>query len=207
MEGTWNHNTSHYRCRYPADYALANTIQHPRTVYLREAAILPSLDRWLARLFDHQHLDATCQTLAAATEPDTASTAAAEAARRTLRDCDQRLARYRAALDAGADPALVAAWIAETQAERASAEHASAATRTTPTTTAAQIRAMLEGLPEIVQVLADASPRDKGKLYEAFGLELVYYPDRRTVSVTADPTGEAGVRKVCRRGDLNPHAL
>jgi hypothetical protein len=66
---------------------------------------------------------------------------------------------------------------------------------------------MLEGLPEIVQVLADASPRDKGKLYEAFGLELVYYPDRRTVSVTADPTGEAGVRKVCRRGDLNPHAL
>ena len=37
---------------------------------LREAAILPALDRWLARLFDHQHLDATCQTLAAA-EPDT----------------------------------------------------------------------------------------------------------------------------------------
>jgi site-specific DNA recombinase len=127
MEGTWNHDAPHYRCRHPSEYALANTIAHPRTVYLREAAILPSLDHWLARLFDHQHLDATCQTLAAATEPSTTTTAA-DAVRRTLRACDQRLVRYRAALDAGADPALVTAWIAETQAERASAEQAHAAT-------------------------------------------------------------------------------
>ena len=59
---------------------------------------------------------------------------------------------------------------------------------------------MLEGLPDIVQLLADAPPHDKGRLYEAFGLQLTYHPDRRTV-VTADPTGEAGVRKVRRRGD------
>jgi site-specific DNA recombinase len=207
MEGAWNHDRAHYRCRYPSEYALTNTIQHPRTVYLREAAILPSLDRWLARLFDDQHLDGTCQTLAAATEPDTASTAAAEAAQRILRDCDQRLARYRAALDAGADPELVTTWIAETQAERVSAEQAYAAARSAPAMTTAEVRTLIEGLPEIVQVLADAPPHDKANLYEAFGLELTYHPDRRTVTVTADPTRQAGVHKGCRRGDLNPHAL
>jgi len=193
MEGTWNHNRPHYRCRYPGEYALTNSIQHPRTVYLREAAILPGLDRWLAQLFDHQHLDATCQTLAAATAPSTQTTAGAESARRTLRNCDQRLTRYRAALDAGADPALVAAWIAETQAERATAEQAHAATRTAPTMTAAEVRALIEELPEIVQVLADTPPHDKAQLYEAFGLKLTYHPDRRTVTVTADPTRQARV--------------
>jgi site-specific DNA recombinase len=207
MEGTWNHDAPHYRCRYPSEYALANAIVHPRTIYLREAAILPSLDHWLEQLFDHQHLDATCQTLAAATEPSTTTTAAADAARRTLHDCDRRLVRYRAALDAGADPTLVTAWIAETQAERASAEQAHAATRSAPTMTTAEVRTLIEGLPKIVQVLADAPPHDKAKLYEAFGLELTYHPERRTVTVSADPTRQAGVRKVCRRGDLNPHAL
>jgi site-specific DNA recombinase len=118
----------------------------------------PGLDRWLAGPFDHQHFDATCQTLAAATEPDAASTGAAEVARRTLRDCDQRLACYRAALDAGADPALVAGWIAETQAQRASAEHARATTGTASIMRAAQVRAVLEELPDIVEVPADTPP-------------------------------------------------
>lgn len=27
MQGTWNHGHAHYRCRYPAEYALAN---HPQ---------------------------------------------------------------------------------------------------------------------------------------------------------------------------------
>ena len=207
MEGTWNHHQPHYRCRYPSEYALTNSIQHPRTVYLREIAILPGLDRWLAQLFDHQHLEATCQTLAATTAPSTPTAAAAEASRRTIRDCDQRLARYRAALDAGADPALVAAWIAETQAERATAEQAHAATRPAPAMTPAEVRTLIKGLPDIVQMLADTPPHDKAQLYEAFGLELTYHPDRRTVIVTADPTRQTGVRKGCRRGDLNPHVL
>jgi hypothetical protein len=34
-------------------------------------------------------------------------------------DCDRRLTQYRAALDAGADPASVARWITQTEAERA----------------------------------------------------------------------------------------
>ena len=36
-----------------------------------------------------------------------------------IAECDRKLAQYRAALDAGANPATVAAWIAETEAEKA----------------------------------------------------------------------------------------
>ncbi|MEU4717608.1 hypothetical protein AB0F73_28690 [Micromonospora purpureochromogenes] len=43
-------------------------------------------------------------------------------ARATIAECDAKLERYRAALDAGADPTVVIGWIAQTQAERTRAE-------------------------------------------------------------------------------------
>jgi len=43
-------------------------------------------------------------------------------ARRQVAECDRKLARHRAALEAGADPAVVTAWIREVQAARAEAE-------------------------------------------------------------------------------------
>lgn len=45
----------YYRCRFPQEYALANKVEHPRNVYLREDAAVPRLDRWLARLFEPRH--------------------------------------------------------------------------------------------------------------------------------------------------------
>jgi len=38
---------------------------------------------------------------------------------RRIADCDRKIAQYRAALDAGGDPAIIARWITETEAERA----------------------------------------------------------------------------------------
>jgi site-specific DNA recombinase len=208
MEGTWNHDAPHYRCRYPAEYALANTIEHPKAVYVRETLIVPRLDRWLCRQFDDDHLLATCQALAAATQPDPAASNAVEAARRTLRDCDAQLARYRVALDAGVDPTVVAGWIAETQARRAKAERALTTAGPATRSSASAIGALLGGLPDKVRMLAEAPPSEKAGLYRAFGVNLTYQPARNLVVVTADPEGvEAGVRKLCRRGDLNPHVL
>ncbi|MGW4642775.1 hypothetical protein ACWEN6_29950 [Sphaerisporangium sp. NPDC004334] len=51
MQGNRNNHQPHYRCRYPAEYALANKVDRPKTVYLREAEVLPSLDAWLATEF------------------------------------------------------------------------------------------------------------------------------------------------------------
>jgi hypothetical protein len=32
VQGTWNHGRAHYRCRFPAEDALANRIEHPAAV-------------------------------------------------------------------------------------------------------------------------------------------------------------------------------
>lgn len=48
--------------------------------------------------------------------------ARATEARRVIADCDQRLARYRAALEAGTDSKLVAQWTAEVTTTRAAAQ-------------------------------------------------------------------------------------
>ena len=69
-------------------------------------------------MFDPDHLDATCEALAAASEPDEPAAARREGAQRKVADCDARLGRYRAALEAGADPVVVAGWMAEVKGER-----------------------------------------------------------------------------------------
>ncbi len=45
MQGHWNHDLAHYRCRYPAEYALANKVDHPKTVYLPRTRSSPSSTR------------------------------------------------------------------------------------------------------------------------------------------------------------------
>jgi hypothetical protein len=61
---------------------------------------------------------------ASPTSPPTtpARTPKLEAARRSLAECNQRLSRYRAALEAGTDPALIARWTAEVTAQRVMAQ-------------------------------------------------------------------------------------
>jgi len=108
LQGQWVHGQAYYRCRYPAEYAAAAGFEHPRSVNLREADLLPGIDAWLARLTDPDHLQATCETIAAASHTSAALDAEREVATLALADCDRRLGRYRAALEAGTDPAVSA---------------------------------------------------------------------------------------------------
>jgi len=48
MQGSWNHDQAHYRCVVATEYALANNSDHPKALYLRESAVLPEPDRWIA---------------------------------------------------------------------------------------------------------------------------------------------------------------
>jgi site-specific DNA recombinase len=32
MQGHWANNAPYYRCRFPAEYALANRVEHPLSV-------------------------------------------------------------------------------------------------------------------------------------------------------------------------------
>jgi hypothetical protein len=99
-------------------------------------------------------------------------------ARRVIADCDQHLARYRAALEAGTDPALVAQWTAEVTATRAAAQirlrdtTAARPARMTPD----EIKTLVASLGNLLTVLRDADPDDKAEVYRELGLRLTYQP-------------------------------
>jgi site-specific DNA recombinase len=194
MQGSWNHKQAYYRCRYPAEYALPRRAQHPPTVYVREAQIVPSLDDWIAGVFEPDRLEETCRALAETQEPAPEDGGRQEAARRTLADCDARLARYRKALEAGTDPSVVARWITEVQAERRAAEEGLRQRRPAAAPTEDDIRAMIESLEDLVGVRSAAEPAKKAALYESLGLALTYEPSKRRVLVEADLGGVRPVR-------------
>jgi site-specific DNA recombinase len=76
------------------------------------------IDPWLASLFDDDRIDETCEILAGASGPDPDTEDRETRLRREIADVDRRLERYRAVLDQGGDPAVVARWISDAQLER-----------------------------------------------------------------------------------------
>jgi site-specific DNA recombinase len=113
MQGQHSNQAPYYRCRYPREYALASHVRHPGNVYLRETDLPPAIDRWLAVIFAPHRLEQTIREMHESQDPSpgTAGLAPpAEDTRALIAACDARLARYQAALDAGADPQAVAEW-------------------------------------------------------------------------------------------------
>ncbi len=49
MQGTRNNGAAYYRCRFPREYARANSIDHPANVYLREDRLIEPLLEWICR--------------------------------------------------------------------------------------------------------------------------------------------------------------
>jgi DNA invertase Pin-like site-specific DNA recombinase len=186
MQGSWNHNQAYYRCRYPTEYALPRRAEHPPTVYVREAQIVPPLDDWISGIFEPDRLEETCHALAEAQEPAPEEDGRAETARRALADCDARLDRYREALEAGTDPAVVGRWVSDVQAERRSAEEELRRRRPTAVLTEDDIRAMVESIADLVGVLEAAEPPKKADLYESLGLSLIYQPRDKKVLLETD---------------------
>lgn len=189
MSGQFNHGEPYYRCRYLSEYAGA-TGKHPSTVYLREADLLPGLDAWLLSVFDPKNLDGAVAALAAAQEPDDGALARAEAARRAVKGCDTRLAKYRSALEAGADAAVVASWIKEVEADRLHAERELASTASVAEPLSeAEIRALVTSQRKVLRSLAKATPEQRAQIYsQTMGLRITYNPDKpEWASVEAKP--------------------
>jgi site-specific DNA recombinase len=200
MQGSWNNGRAHYRCLFSAEYAGVRDDAHRAAIYLREDVIVPKLDDWLARLFDPAHLDETVAELTAASAmPRDEDTAGLDAARRLLADCDARLAKYRSALEGGADPTVVATWIAEVQGERIAAERVLAEQRAEQND-AASLRELLVELGPIRDVLARADIDAKALVYAELGLSLTYRPAEDRVLVEASPR----VRNCVSEGGLEP---
>ncbi|HET8659615.1 MAG TPA: recombinase family protein [Micromonosporaceae bacterium] len=203
MQGQHSHDVAYYRCRYPADYALANRVDHPKNVIMREDAATEPIDRWLACVFDPSHRDQTTQLLARQ-----ASAAVPPAAPRQRPDrditaeLDRKIARYKQALDEGASPTVVAAWIAEAQQQHDTALASRPATRKVDPAdpmTAEDIASLVAELGDIAAALHEAPPGHKLDLYRSLHLRLTYSPETRTVHATID-LGEHRWDLVCVRG-------
>ncbi|MDI5969923.1 hypothetical protein POF50_011340 [Streptomyces sp. SL13] len=185
MQGNWNNGRAHYRCRFPNEYAVANKLDHPLTVYIREDAILDPLDTWLAESLSASSVEQSLMELDASRPVNDLQI---ETARRSLEECDRKLSRHRAALEAGADPALVAQWSREVQAERAVAEAHLAMIGSQQTAGGRmgreQIRDVVAALGGLLNVLRKAAPEDKAEVYRELGLTLTY--DHETQKVLAE---------------------
>jgi site-specific DNA recombinase len=203
MQGSWNHDRPHYRCTFLSQYAAKNKVNHPPAVYVREDQLLPELDSWLSELFSPGALPQTVLDLEAA-QPD--EPRPDEAAQSEIAECDAKLKQHRAALEAGADPALVTSWMNETQARRSVAEARLRKPAGRRRMTRDEITSLVTALGDVMRVLRDADPADKAEVYSRLGLTLTYHPGGKRVIAEVRPNLGVYVSE-CPRGDLNPHAL
>ncbi len=189
MGGKWNNGQAYYLCRYPAEYALANRISHPKNVYLREADVLGQVDDWLGELFAPDGIDATVNQLAeqAARLEDPAAQARAEAARARIADYDAKIGRYRVSLDAGGDPAVIGPWIAETQAKKVTAQAEIRTATGRRHMSREEIEAVVAAFSDLARVVQEADAADKADIYAKLRLTLTYQPEEKLVQATIKP--------------------
>jgi site-specific DNA recombinase len=165
MQGSFNNGRPHYRCKLAAEYALANKVDHPKTVYVREDRIETAIDAWLAELFDPAHIDDTCRLLAQIDgSPEDAARIAA--AHRLIADTDDRLAKLTAAIEAGSPADLVAPRMQQLRTDKLRAEAELRAARPSTTWSPHEVRELVDGLGDIATVLADADKKQKAQLYD-----------------------------------------
>ena len=145
-----------------SEYAMVNRIDHPKVVYLREAEILGDVDGWLATAFTPDRISAVIDMMA-----DQMTDPGAEKAadlRRQLARCDRKLVQYRAALDAGADPAEVTGWINDVKKERVRLERGVKAAPRGTGISRDEIADVLQRTGDLAQLAINAAPEDKADL-------------------------------------------
>ncbi|GAA4955939.1 recombinase family protein [Actinoplanes utahensis] len=211
MVGNPNHGRLYYRCTASRDYVRQHQISHPPALYLREDQIVTPIDRFLREeltgpaLTDNLHRVAEAQYRAAVAAHDTAGEI--DQLRQAIADADIKISRYRATLDAGGDPTLIADWISETTAIKKAAQARLGLTEVPPQRmTTDQIDAIAEAFNDLFRLLRDAEPRDKAELYSRIGLRMTYRPGPETLIAEVSTPASSRVFDWCPRGDLNPHA-
>lgn len=195
MQGQHSHDVAYYRCRYPADYALANRVEHPKNVIMREDHAIGPIDAWIAAVFDPARRDQTIEELAGQISTQTRPAPPRQRSGGEIAaEFDKKIARYKQALDQGASAAVVTAWIAEAEQQRNTAlasqpapahPHASK-DDTSRVMTAQDIAALLTELGDIATALAQATPEHKLDLYRALRLRLTYCAETQTVHTAID---------------------
>jgi len=197
MEGAWRSNRSHesvgrtlYRCNLAASRALAPELKdHPRSLYVREDAIVGPLDQWIGTLVTPEAL---------ATHQIQHGSGTKEAhLRAELGDVQRKIAALISALEAGVAMSEISEQLSRRTKERAGIEAKIRQLPSTRTLTEEQIRAALEDLGGVAELLGNALPSTRAKVYVSLGVRLDYDHDNKRVTASAD---QACVFNRVRRG-------
>jgi hypothetical protein len=140
---------------------------------------------WIGELFAPANLDDTVRALVGAQDlPEEAGNAVA--ARERLATAQAQLSRLQAAITAGANPAGLVEAINQAQADRAAVQ-ADLATPTKDALSMGDVRAMIESLGDVCELITDGSPADQAKLYRELRLDVLYEHQEAAVTITAAP--------------------
>ena len=212
MDGSVNHGRIYYRCKASRDYVRQHCISHPPVLYLRQESIAGPVDQFLTDELGHDSLSEALRRITDAHHraalAEHHATDESTPLRATIQECDTKIANYRAALDAGGDPVLIAGWIRETTAIKSATQARLSLTTATPQRMSEdQIAEIVGALGGLMTLLKQADTRDRAEIYSRVGLRMTYRPGTETVLAEIVSSDLDGVPMRCPRGDLNPHAL
>ncbi|WP_204299905.1 hypothetical protein [Actinoplanes campanulatus] len=128
--------------------------------------------------------------------------------RQAIADADAKISRYRATLDAGGDPALIANWISETTTIKKAAQARLGLTEVPPQRMSAdQVDAIAEAFDDLFRLLRDADPRDKAELCSRIGLRMIYRPGPETLIAEVSTPASYRVFVWCPRIDTDQYPI
>ena len=170
-------------------------LKHPKSLSIREDHLLPTIDSWLGQLFDERHLEKTIDTMANIDTNDSTSLEELDA-RRTIKDCDKRIANFEIACGVSDDPDTIAGFtrrIESVRSERKGAELRLRRATTGRGLTPNEIRDIVKNLTDAVALLTNATPQDRRKVYEAAKLEILYDHENNRAQLSVAPRVTGGV--------------
>ncbi|MBA2324687.1 MAG: recombinase family protein [Pseudonocardiales bacterium] len=187
MEASPRAHGMYYRC--PARTLAPNSpvlAEHPPAVYVREEPVRNAINVWIGTLFAPDLLDSTVESLVSSQENPLAANRTQQAQRR-LSDAETKLARLRAAIEAGVDPTALVEGINAAQRERAAARAELDGVPKSQLADMTEVRRVIESLGDVTKALVRASEARLAELYGALRLQLTYEPAGQVVDVTIQP--------------------
>jgi hypothetical protein len=116
--------------------------------------------------------------------------------RAEIAECDRKLARYKAALEAGADLVVVAGWIREAQRQRGAAEGRLTDANTRKerrSVSVTEIKSWADSIGGLLKVLNAADPAEKAAVDRQLGTTLTFDHEKRVVLAESQPRPPVGV--------------
>ncbi|WIX76943.1 hypothetical protein QRX50_36815 [Amycolatopsis carbonis] len=161
--------------------------EHPKNIYLPEAALLEPLNAYINHAFSEDQRDQTVEAMLEVAGDVNVNPERSADAQRRLTQAKTRLTRLAQAIEAGADPTALIEPLNRAKEERDAAEEELARTPAGASLTRGDVEALVDSLADAGRQVLHAGPARLQELYEEIGLELVFNAKERMVDVTIRP--------------------